>query len=306
MRAAAKAGNAAESAIPCALQRRCSALWKPLLAAGVAALLCAATLTTSQSMAATPSRAAPHTPPIAQHLLPGSDMATPVYVRDSGNSGPTVLIVGAIHGDEPAGAVAAERLLAEHPARGRWIVVPVVNRRAREADVRTPYDMPDLNRSFPGAPTGNASARLAAALLALVERHRPALVLDLHEALPERQGKRNELANSLIVSESPAEKNTTPTPQNAENAHNAQNSPPPLAAAELALALVDGPPLPGGQRLTVLAGAPAGSFNREAAHRFGVPVITVESDRGEPLDARITFQLAIVHRLLGAIGGGPR
>ena len=296
MRAAAKAGNAAESAIPCALQRRCSALWKPLLAAGVAALLCAATLTTSQSMAATPSRAAPHTPPIAQHLLPGSDMATPVYVRDSGNSGPTVLIVGAIHGDEPAGAVAAERLLAEHPARGRWIVVPVANRRAREADVRTTYDMPDLNRSFPGAPTGNASARLADALLALVERHRPRLVLDLHEALPERRGRRNELANSLIVSESPVE---------TKNTQNAQN-PPPVAAAELALDLVDGPPLPGGQRLTVLAGAPEGSFNREAARRFGVPVITVESDRGAAIEARIEFQLAIVRRLLDAVGAGPR
>ena len=266
----------AGSAIPCALERRGSARWT-----GLAGLLVLLAL-----LFALPTRAAER-----DELLPGSALATPVYLRDSGRAGPTVLIVAAIHGDEIAGHHAAERLRRETPERGRWIIVPTANRRAFEAGVRTTYDMPDLNRSFPGAPHGAASARLADALLGLVARYRPALVLDLHEARPERDGVANELANSLIVSET----------------HTAQPvGTKVLSAAELVLDLLEGPPLPGGQALTVLAGAPAGSFNRVAAERFAVPVITIESNRGEALEARIDYQRAIFLRLLAAIGGAPR
>ena len=78
----------AESAIPstisCALQRRGNALWMRL--AGLITLLAL--------LFSPPTRAAEH-----YDLLPGSDLATPVYVRDSGRTGPTVLIVAAIHGD---------------------------------------------------------------------------------------------------------------------------------------------------------------------------------------------------------------
>ena len=270
----------AESAIPstisCALQRRGNALWMRL--AGLIALLAL--------LFSPPARAAEH-----YDLLPGSDLATPVYVRDSGRTGPTVLIVAAIHGDEVAGHHAAEALRRETPARGRWIIVPTAHRRAFTAGLRTTYDMPDLNRSFPGSAHGAASARLADALLGLVARYRPVLVLDLHEALPVRDGVANELANSLIISES-------------QGTGTAGASG--LSAAELALDLSEGPPLPGGQTLTLLAGAPAGSFNRVASERYAVPVITVESNRGEALSARIDYHRTIVRRLLEAIGGAPR
>ena len=271
-----------ESAIPRALQRRCSARGMRL-----ADLLRWLFLGLLIGQFCAPARAAESDE--SYELLPGSAQATPVYVRDSGHAGPTVLIVAAIHGDEVAGHHAAEALRRETPAHGRWIVVPTANRAAFAAGVRASYDLPDLNRQFPGAPHGAAGARLADALLGLVARYRPARVLDLHEAWHTRGGERNELANSLIVSTAPLDAGKTCR-----------------SATELVFGLLEGPPLPGGESLNFLAGAPAGSFNREASARFAVPVITVESDRDAPLKARIAYHRAVILRLLDAVGSPPR
>ena len=40
-------------------------------------------------------------------IAPGTEWETPVYLIDSGVEGPVFLLVGGVHGDEPAGAVAA-------------------------------------------------------------------------------------------------------------------------------------------------------------------------------------------------------
>ncbi|MEZ5299670.1 MAG: hypothetical protein R3F11_03220 [Verrucomicrobiales bacterium] len=40
----------------------------------------------------------------------GRNGETPYYVADSGEPGPTVLITGGIHGNEPAGAAAAAQI----------------------------------------------------------------------------------------------------------------------------------------------------------------------------------------------------
>ena len=208
--------------------------------------------------------------------------------------GPTVFVTAGVHGDEIIGVEIVRRLLGQ-PAlaqlKGTLIAIPIVNTYGFLARSRYLPDRRDLNRSFPGSAHGPASARLADALLGLVARYRPVLVLDLHEALPVRDGVVNELANSLIISES-------------QGTGTAGASG--LSAAELALDLSEGPPLPGGQTLTLLAGAPAGSFNRVASERYAVPVITVESNRGEALSARIDYHRTIVRRLLEAIGGAPR
>ena len=211
-------------------------------------------------------------------LLRGTEMATPVYLLDSGRPGPVVLMVGAIHGDEPAGSAALQRLLGERPAQGKWVLIPVANRRAFEAAERTPYDMPDLNRSFPGNPRGPAAERLAAALMATVKRYRPTLVLDLHEAAVVDAPGGNELANTLILSEEGQ-------------------------AARIALGALESlPPTPSGRPFSFLSGAPTGSFNRTVASRFGIPVITVETDRRDALEQRVDTQIGIVRRLLAAAG----
>ncbi len=102
-------------------------------------------------------------------------------VRD----GPTVSIVGGVHGDEFEGVAAALRLidaLAGADLRGRVRIVPVAHEAAHVASLRTsPVDGRNLARTFPGDPDGEPTERLAAALL----RHVIAgsdVFADLHSA----------------------------------------------------------------------------------------------------------------------------
>jgi predicted deacylase len=67
-------------------------------------------------------------------------------VEQLGTGAPDVAIVGGIHGDEPCGVRAIERLLAEAPAVERPVKLVVANEEALERGVR--YIDADLNRDF--------------------------------------------------------------------------------------------------------------------------------------------------------------
>lgn len=91
----------------------------------------------------------------------------PVVILE-GAPGPTVLMTGAIHGDEYDGPVALTKLarsLEPDKIAGRIILVPVVNGSAISAQQRcSPLDGLDLNRCFPGHRFGKATERLAYAI----------------------------------------------------------------------------------------------------------------------------------------------
>jgi len=81
-------------------------------------------------------------------------------VYELGDGPPEVAIVGAIHGDEPCGARAVERLVDEDPAVERPVKLILANEAALEAGER--YLDADLNRSFPGDPDAEShEGRLA-------------------------------------------------------------------------------------------------------------------------------------------------
>lgn len=85
----------------------------------------------------------------------GTTWETPWRIVDSGQDGPTVLIVGGMHGNEPAGRWAAEQIQHWPIARGKLVVLPQVNRLGLAADSRWAPDyrndrkLRDLNRNFP-------------------------------------------------------------------------------------------------------------------------------------------------------------
>jgi hypothetical protein len=109
----------------------------------------------------------------------------PVYVLDAAEPGPTALIQAGIHGDEVAGVHALQAWLEQGlaPARGRLIVVPVMNPPAYRARQRSAPGGLDLNRCFPGAADDpRPEPRLAAQFMALVLDERPALMATLHES----------------------------------------------------------------------------------------------------------------------------
>jgi predicted deacylase len=99
--------------------------------------------------------------------------------------GPTVSVVGAIHGDEFEGVVACLRLadrLAGATLRGRLRLVPVAHEAAHLASLRSsPRDGRNLARSFPGDPDGGPTERLADALRREVIEGSD-LFIDLHSA----------------------------------------------------------------------------------------------------------------------------
>ncbi|MGB3314794.1 MAG: N(2)-acetyl-L-2,4-diaminobutanoate deacetylase DoeB [Albidovulum sp.] len=88
----------------------------------------------------------------------------PITVIRNGD-GPTALLTGANHGDEYEGPVALMDLAATlTPAEvtGRVVIVPALNYPAFRAGTRTsPIDKGNMNRSFPGAPDGTVTQKIA-------------------------------------------------------------------------------------------------------------------------------------------------
>lgn len=116
-------------------------------------------------------------------LAEGTPWQTDFVVVDSGEPGPTVMIVGGVHGDEPAGSRAAQQIADWPVLRGRLIVVPSANALGLERGTRkTPadaFESFDLNRAFPVG--GTPDHPLAQAIWALVQQHKPDWLIDLHE-----------------------------------------------------------------------------------------------------------------------------
>ena len=99
--------------------------------------------------------------------------------------GPTLSVVGGVHGDEFEGVAACLALaddLADAPISGRLRLVPVAHEVAHAASLRSsPVDGRNLARTFPGDAHGEPTERLAAALRAEVILGSD-LFIDLHSA----------------------------------------------------------------------------------------------------------------------------
>ncbi len=91
-------------------------------------------------------------------------MMIPITVARNGD-GPTVLFTGGNHGDEYEGPIALFDLAAHIKAEdltGRVIIIPGMNYPAFRAAKRTsPIDRGNMNRAFPGSPTGTITEKIA-------------------------------------------------------------------------------------------------------------------------------------------------
>ena len=134
-----------------------------------------------------------------EHFAPGSTGTvnlpvstlpdhTPVHlsvkVHHGKRPGPTVFVSDAVHGDEVIGVEIVRSLLREPQLahlRGTLLVVPIVNSFGFLNRSRYLPDRRDLNRCFPGHPSGSLGARLAHIFLNEVVL-RCDLGIDLHSA----------------------------------------------------------------------------------------------------------------------------
>ena len=108
----------------------------------------------------------------------------PLYVAVAPKSGPTIVAIGATHGDEYEGPVGLKNLIRElNPAAlvaGRLIVLPALNVPAFKAARRdSPLDNGNLNRVFPGNANGTITSRIARFMTDEV-LPRADVVIDLH------------------------------------------------------------------------------------------------------------------------------
>ncbi len=94
-----------------------------------------------------------------------SDIRVPVGVVHGG-PGPTVLMTAGSHGDEYEGQAILHRLMQELTPQdvfGRMILLPALNTPAVLTKARvSPLDDGNMNRIFPGDPTGGPTAAIAA------------------------------------------------------------------------------------------------------------------------------------------------
>jgi predicted deacylase len=140
----------------------------------------------------------------AGYIGEGTDWRTPYYWVESGEPGPTVMIVGGIHGNEPAGAEAAKQILEWEIDAGRLLVLPEANVRALAADIRfipgEPEGSRDLNRNFPktGDPLNATLEPISEAIWRLAYQVRPDYLLDLHEGYDFHISNPNSVGTSII------------------------------------------------------------------------------------------------------------
>jgi predicted deacylase/glutamine amidotransferase-like uncharacterized protein len=149
---------------------------------------------------ALPSLAAPP----AGYLAADTEWQTPYYIIDSGRPGPVVMLVGGMHGNEPAGYRAAEQIRHWPTSRGVLVVVPALNVPGLEASTRNMpgienEDHRNANRNFPKTDAPDvAFTPPCIGLWELTRWVRPDWCVDLHEGYDFHISNPDSVGSSVI------------------------------------------------------------------------------------------------------------
>lgn len=212
-------------------------------------------------------------------IAKGTSHQTPYYVYDSGVKGPTVAIVGGVHGDEPAGAQAAWTIKDYSVKKGRLLVIPEANRPALRAGTRS-SSLGDLNRDFPRTQSDRADTSLARSIWSVMVKYKPDWLVDLHE------GYSYHLVNSKSVGQT-----VIYYPK-----ANASSMAKAMAAA--ANRLVSNPK----HAFTVLQYPAKGTLARSVSIRLGTKGMIVETADKQAMSLRVAEHVAAVNAMLSRLG----
>jgi len=222
-------------------------------------------------------------------LLPGTRFETPCYTIDSGQRGPTILIVGGVHGNEPAGAQAAEGIRQWPIISGKLVVIPRANVPGLEANKRLipglTTNLSNLNRNYPRAGQTNSEARgeLAQAIWKIANDNHPDWVLDLHEGFDFHQLNDKSVGSSVICFPLPAAQ----------------------AAADQMLAAVNATITDATLKFVRRDMPIDGSLARAAGEHLHVPGMTLETTDKQPMEKRVQQHHLMVRQLLNRLGMLP-
>jgi predicted deacylase/glutamine amidotransferase-like uncharacterized protein len=218
-------------------------------------------------------------------LAKGSRFATKYTVIETKVKGPTVMVIGGVHGNEPSGAFAARQIAGWAIEKGRLVVVERTNELALQADVRRIPNLPekesDLNRQFPRKEGGKPVGTLATALWKLTKKIAPDYFLDLHEGYDFTQINPKSVGSSIILGSRQLGREAA------------------LSMLDAVNATIENP-----QKKFVLKGpAVAGSIARAVADRLGTPSMILETTTKDQARAyRVRQHRLTVHRFLTDLG----
>lgn len=213
-------------------------------------------------------------------LMEGTPWETVFYVTSSPAEGPTVMVIGGIHGDEPAGFLAAESIATWAIDRGTLIVLPRANIPAIAERTRNASGGSDLNRVFPGSKSSeNGTEKLAAAINDLMIEYEPLWVIDLHEALHCERQVRGGLGQTFIY------------PYEGSDLDIVMEL---VKAVNRTIYLED-------YEFLLLRGAAEGS-TLEAAQQIGSNSLIIETCMQLPVSERVKYQRQVVSSLLYLLG----
>jgi hypothetical protein len=114
-------------------------------------------------------------------LAAGTAYATDMYIIKSGKPGPVVMIVGGVHGNEPAGYTAAGKMVDTNIKKGTLIVIPRANKLAINHNKRYYGGHGDLNRDFPRGKYESADGTLSRAIWSAIKKYDVDYLMDMHE-----------------------------------------------------------------------------------------------------------------------------
>ena len=213
-------------------------------------------------------------------LQNGTRWETSGCVVDSGQPGPTALILGGAHGNEPAGALAAEKVCNFAPVAGKILVVPRINPLGLKGNVRYLPEFGDMNRVYPPREVHSPSEKLGMEMIALMKRENIKLLVDLHEARNSHRVDKTSLGQLLLFADNPASAAVAAVTVAAVNRGISDE----IRKFEV-----------GGHPIFTSAAWYAGQY-------LGIAAVTVETSAQQPLQDRVEQHLSIVNELLRAGG----
>lgn len=203
----------------------------------------------------------------------GKPWQTTWYSIDSGLPGPTVLVTGGVHGNEPAGYRAARQIKHWPISAGRLVVIPRVNTLGLQANIRwipqyrNDKKRRDLNRNFPTDKQNESQTELATAVWEFTYQLKPDYVFDLHEGFAIHRVNSKSVGSSVI---------SFPDPTN-------------VKLAQSMLAAVNATIENEKHHCSLLAGSGpvAGSLARAAGEQLGAKAFILETtSRDQPVSKR--------------------
>lgn len=215
-----------------------------------------------------------------QSLAAGTDYETNAYIYEAKIQGPAVMVVGGVHGNEPAGSLAAEAIQKVSLVKGKLIVIPRANNLALIKGVRTLPKIKDINRAYPGKPDGTPAQRIAFEISSLMKKYNVAMVIDLHEGRTSHYYDKTSVGQSVIHG---FDDKSALLALDCVELINRQ-----LAAAD--------------KKFTFLSSPVKGSTAYYASKELKIPAFTIETSVKQPMQDRIDQHVTITKFLLASEG----